>query len=68
MKKQKNYDKKVKQTRILLSDYQFTKAVAQRDNVSMAEALHRLIIRSRTPYSSDWADRNKAWRVIQSTL
>jgi hypothetical protein len=59
----KNYDKKVKQTRILLSDYQFVKAVAQRDNVSMAEALHRLIVRARTPYNYDWAEGNKAQRV-----
>ena len=43
MKRQKNYDKKVKLTRILLSDYQVLKAVSQQAGISMAEALHRLI-------------------------
>ncbi len=63
----KGYDKRVKNTRILLSDYQFTKAVAERDNVSMAEALHRLITRARTSYNY-WAMDNKAQRVNQPTL
>ncbi len=43
MKKQKNYDKKVKQTRILLSDYLVLKRISQAAGVSMSEALHRLI-------------------------
>jgi len=43
MKRQKNYDKKVKLTRILLSDYLVLKQMSQVAGVSMAEALHRLI-------------------------
>lgn len=43
MKKQKNYDKKVKQTRILLADYLALKRISQVAGVSMSEALHRLI-------------------------
>jgi len=43
MKKQKNYDKKVKHTRILLSDYLILKSLAQNAGVSMSQALHRLI-------------------------
>ena len=43
MKRQKNYDKKVKITRILLSDYQILKAISQQAGISMAETLHRLI-------------------------
>ena len=39
----KNYDKKVKQTRIRLSDYLLLKGYAQRAGVSMSEALHELI-------------------------
>jgi len=39
----KNYDKKVKQTRILLSDYLILKSIAQKAGVSMSQALHRLI-------------------------
>jgi len=39
----KNYDKKVKGTRILLSDYLLLKGFAQRAGVSMAEALHKII-------------------------
>ncbi len=48
MKKQKNYDKKVKQTRILLADYLLLKSIAQKAGVSMSEALHTIITR-------DWA-------------
>ncbi len=44
MKKQKNYDKKVKQTRILLSDYLLLKGFARSTGVSMSEALHKLIV------------------------
>ncbi|MBA7697182.1 hypothetical protein ES703_105842 [subsurface metagenome] len=43
MKKKRNYDIKVKQTRILLSDYRLLKSLSQATGVSMAEALHRLI-------------------------
>lgn len=43
MKKKRNYDKKVKFTRILLSDYLVLKGFAQRAGISMAQALHRLI-------------------------
>jgi len=44
MKKQKNYDKKVKGTRILLADYLFLKGLAKMTGNSMAEELHKLII------------------------
>ncbi|MBA7553709.1 hypothetical protein ES705_46308 [subsurface metagenome] len=44
----KNYDKKVKNTRILLSDYLLLKGYAQEAGVSMSEALHTIITR-------DWA-------------
>lgn len=40
----KNYDKKVKHTRILLADYLLLKEFAQRAGVSMSEALHKLIV------------------------
>ncbi|MBA7716552.1 hypothetical protein ES703_125626 [subsurface metagenome] len=43
MKKQRNYDKKVKLTRILLGDYLALKQISLAAGVSMAEALHRLI-------------------------
>ncbi|MBA7682351.1 hypothetical protein ES703_90701 [subsurface metagenome] len=43
MKKQKNYDKKVRNTRILLADYLILKSIAQKAGVSMSQALHRLI-------------------------
>lgn len=43
MKKQRNYDKKERNTRIHLSDYLVLKQVSQVTGVSMAEALHRLI-------------------------
>lgn len=39
----KNYDKKVRNTRILLSDYLLLKGFAQKAGVSMSVALHRLI-------------------------
>lgn len=48
MKKKRNYDKKVKLTRILLADYLVLKGYAQQAGVSMAEALHTIITR-------DWA-------------
>jgi len=43
MRKKANYDKKVRLTRILLSDYLVLKRVSQVAGVSMAEALHQLI-------------------------
>ncbi|MBA7684979.1 hypothetical protein ES703_93392 [subsurface metagenome] len=52
MKKQKNYDKKVKNTRIFLDDYLFLKGLAQKAGVSMSEALHKIITR-------DWAMANR---------
>jgi len=45
MRKQRNYDKRVKLTRILLSDYLVLKGLSQLAGVSMAEALHKLIIK-----------------------
>ncbi|MBA7716783.1 hypothetical protein ES703_125860 [subsurface metagenome] len=42
-KSKKQYDKKVKVTRILLSDYLVLKRMSQVAGVSMPEALHRLI-------------------------
>jgi len=39
----KNYDKRVKQTRILLADYIIIKEFSQRAGLSMAEALHKLL-------------------------
>ncbi|MBA7713220.1 hypothetical protein ES703_122220 [subsurface metagenome] len=44
----KNYDKKVRQTRILLEDYLYLKSYAQGTGQSMSEALHTIITR-------DWA-------------
>lgn len=43
MKKQKNYDKRVKNTRILLTDYLVLKSIAQNAGIPMSQALHRLI-------------------------
>lgn len=61
MKKQKNYDKKVKQTRILLADYLLLKSIAQNAGVSMSEALHKIITR-------DWAmAKRKAEPVAVAT-
>ncbi len=45
MKKQRNYDKRVRNTRILLSDYLLLKELSQVAGVSMAETLHELITR-----------------------
>jgi len=52
----KNYDKKVKQTRILLSDYLLLKGFAQKAGVSMSEALHTIITR-------DWA-RARSHKIL----
>jgi len=43
MKKKRNYDKKVRLTRILLADYLALKQISQLAGISMAEALHKLI-------------------------
>ncbi|GAI21387.1 unnamed protein product [marine sediment metagenome] len=62
MKKQKNYDKKVKNTRILLSDYLLLKGYAQEAGISMSEALHTIITR-------DWAmSKRKARPVAEPTF
>jgi len=44
MKKQHNYDKRVKNTRIHLADWLFLKKFSIGAGVSMADALHQLII------------------------
>lgn len=54
----KSYDKKVKQTRILLADYLLLKGFAQRAGVTMSEALHTIITR-------DWAMGHEAKPVSQ---
>ncbi|MBA7711970.1 hypothetical protein ES703_120938 [subsurface metagenome] len=61
MKKKRNYDKKVKLTRILLEDYLVLKGYAQRAGVSMSEALHTIITR-------DWAVSHKGQPVAQPAL
>ncbi|GAI61103.1 unnamed protein product [marine sediment metagenome] len=61
MKKQKNYDKKVKQTRIILADYLLLKSLAQNAGVSMSEALHKIITR-------DWAMAHKDKPVTKPTF
>jgi len=43
MRKQRNYDKRVKLTRILLDDYLVLKSMSIKAGISMAEALHKLI-------------------------
>ncbi|GAH99583.1 unnamed protein product [marine sediment metagenome] len=50
----KRYDSKWKVTRILLADYLLLKQISQAADVSMAEALHKIITR-------DWA-------MAQSTI
>ena len=55
----KNYDRKVKQTRILLSDYLLLKGYAQEAGVSMSEALHSIITR-------EWAMAKRKARVVTS--
>ncbi|MBA7588416.1 hypothetical protein ES708_30472 [subsurface metagenome] len=44
----KNYDKRVKQTRVFLDDYLVIKGLSRQAGISMAEALHKIITR-------DWA-------------
>ncbi|MBA7716357.1 hypothetical protein ES703_125428 [subsurface metagenome] len=57
----KNYDKKVKQTRILLADYLVLKGIAQRTGQSMSEALHTIITR-------DWAMARSVKSVISAKI
>ena len=57
MKKKRNYDKKVKLTRILLADYLLLKGYAQDAGVSMAEALHTIITR-------EWAMAERKARAV----
>ncbi|MBA7552728.1 hypothetical protein ES705_45300 [subsurface metagenome] len=45
MNAKERYDKKVKTTRVFLADYLALKRISQVAGVSMAEALHELIIR-----------------------
>jgi len=59
MKKQRNYDKKVKHTRILLADYLVLKGIAQRTGQSMSEALHTIITR-------DWAMARSVKPVVSA--
>ncbi|MBA7554245.1 hypothetical protein ES705_46857 [subsurface metagenome] len=40
----KNYDKRVKQTRILLGDYLLLKRISFKAGISMSEALHKVIV------------------------
>ncbi|MBA7552087.1 hypothetical protein ES705_44641 [subsurface metagenome] len=57
MKKKRNYDKKVKLTRILLADYLLLKGYALDAGVSMAEALHTIITR-------EWAMAKRKTRAV----
>jgi len=57
MKNKRNYDKKVKLTRILLADYLLLKGYAQDAGVSMAEALHSIITR-------EWAMAKRKARPV----
>jgi len=45
MRKQRNYDKRVRLTRVLLNDYLVLKSMSVQAGISMAEALHKLITR-----------------------
>ncbi|MBA7707418.1 hypothetical protein ES703_116290 [subsurface metagenome] len=45
MKLKRNYDKRVRLTRILLADYLLLKELSLRAGVSMAEALHKILTR-----------------------
>ncbi|GAI09844.1 unnamed protein product [marine sediment metagenome] len=49
MKRKRNYDKKVRLTRILLADYLLLKELSQRAGVSMAEALHKILTKQIKP-------------------
>lgn len=44
MKKVRNYDRRVKQTRIFLADYFVVRELSQQAGISMAEALHKLLV------------------------
>ena len=45
----KRYDSKYKVTRIWLADYQLLKELSQRAGISMAECLHKLIVKQAEP-------------------
>jgi hypothetical protein len=40
----RNYDKRVKQTRVFLDDYYVVKGLSRQLGISMAEALHKLLV------------------------
>ncbi|MBA7712861.1 hypothetical protein ES703_121851 [subsurface metagenome] len=40
----RNYDKRVKQTRIFLDEYYVVRGISRQAGISMAEALHRLLV------------------------
>jgi len=40
----RNYDKRVKQTRIFLDEYYVVRGMSRQAGISMAEALHRLLV------------------------
>jgi len=44
MKKQRNYDKRVRQTRVFLDDYFVIRGLSRQAGISMAEALHKLLV------------------------
>lgn len=44
MKKVRNYDRRVKQTRIFLDDYFVVRGLSRQAGISMAEALHKLLV------------------------
>ncbi|MBA7706024.1 hypothetical protein ES703_114869 [subsurface metagenome] len=53
MRKQRNYDKRVRLTRVLLNDYLVLKSMSVQAGISMAEALHKLITRQLEPSSEE---------------
>ncbi len=40
----RNYDKRVKQTRIFLDEYYVVRGISRQAGISMAEALHKLLV------------------------
>ncbi len=44
MKKIRNYDRRVRQTRIFLDDYYVVRGLSRRLGISMSEALHKLLV------------------------
>lgn len=53
MRKQRNYDKRVRLTRVLLNDYLVLKSMSVQAGISMAEALHKLITRQLEPSAEE---------------